>query len=63
MEGRQLIMVLSPKKGGKGSQQAKAGAAPKKAAPATPKAKVAVKKTEAAEPQAETEVAAGIEKK
>jgi translation initiation factor IF-3 len=63
MEGRQLIMVLSPKKGGKGSQPAKAGAAPKKAAPATPKAKVAVKTTEAVEPQAVTEAAAGIEKK
>lgn len=62
MEGRQLIMVLSPKKGGKGPQQAKA-AVPKKAAPATPKAKAAVTKTEAAEPQPATEAAAEIEKK
>jgi translation initiation factor IF-3 len=61
MEGRQLIMVLSPKKVGKGPQQAKGEAAPKKAAPATPKAKVAVKKTETEEPQ--TEAAAGVEKK
>ena len=65
MEGRQLIMVLSPKKGGKGPQPAgvKTEAAPKKAAPGVPKAKAAVKKTEAEAPPADTVAAAEVEKK
>lgn len=65
MEGRQLIMVLSPKKGGKGPQQAgaKTEAVPKKAAPGTPKAKVAVGKIKTGEPRADAAVAAGVEKK
>ncbi len=54
MEGRQLIMVLAPKKGGKpGQKPAVKAAAPKKAAaPAT-----------AAAPSAEAEAEAGITKK
>jgi translation initiation factor IF-3 len=53
MEGRQLIMVLAPKKTGK--------PAPKRAAtPAAPKKTVAVKD---AAPQPATEAAAGVEKK
>lgn len=65
MEGRQLIMVLSPKKSGKGPQAAgvKTEAVPKKAAPGVPKAKAAVKKTEAEAPPAETVAAAEVEKK
>ena len=62
MEGRQLIMVLSPKKGGKPLQTGvKAEAAPSKAASGAPKAKAAVKKTEAAAPLADA--TAGAEKK
>ena len=54
MEGRQLIMVLAPKKGGKPGQKpaAKATAAKKAAAPA-----------KAAAPSAEAEAEAGITKK
>ncbi len=66
MEGRQLIMVLSPKKGTTGSQRAveKAGAAePKKAATGASKAPVAAKKPEANEPPAQVAAAAGVEKK
>ena len=65
MEGRQLVMVLSPKKSGKGPQQAgvKSEAAPKKAAPGAPKAKVAVKKAETGALPADAAVAAGVEKK
>ena len=65
MEGRQLVMVLSPKKSGKGPQQAgvKSEAAPKKAAPGVPKAKVAVKKAETGALPADAAVAAGVEKK
>ncbi len=62
MEGRQLIMVLSPKKSGKPLQAGvKAEAAPSKAASGAPKAKAAVKKTEAAAPLADA--TAGAEKK
>ncbi len=65
MEGRQLVMVLSPKKGGKGPQQAgaKPEAAPKKAAPGAPKVKVTVKKAETGTLPADAAVATGVEKK
>ncbi len=53
MEGRQLIMVLAPKKTGKPvTKSAAKAAAPKKAAPA-----------KAAAPKAEAEAAAAVEKK
>lgn len=54
MEGRQLVMVLSPKKSGKGAPQAAKAAAPAKPAAAPPRAATAA-------PQAE--IAAGAEKK
>jgi translation initiation factor IF-3 len=60
MEGRQLIMVLSPKKSGKGA--AKGKAAPKKVA-AAPKAKAGAKKPAADKPKQDTGVAAQGEKK
>lgn len=66
MEGRQLIMVLSPKKGTTGSQRAaeKTGAVePKKAATGASKAPAAAKKPGANEPPVQTAVAAGVEKK
>ena len=54
MEGRQLIMVLAPKKGGKlGQKPAVKAAAPKKAAAPA----------KAAAPSAEAEAEAGITKK
>lgn len=66
MEGRQLVMVLSPKKGGKGPQPGgeKPAAAPRKEPSGTSQAKAAVKKTKVDAPQAAsaTEVA-GVDKK
>ncbi len=63
MEGRQLIMVLSPKKTGKGAAPgAKGKAAPKKVA-AAPKAKASAKKAAAGEPKQEAVVDAAGEKK
>lgn len=66
MEGRQLVMVLSPKKGGKGPQPGgeKPAAAPHKEPSGTSQAKAAVKKTKVDAPQAAsaTEVA-GVDKK
>jgi len=59
MEGRQLIMVLSPKK--KIAPAAKGKAAPKKVA--APKAKAGAKKAAAVEPKQEAGVAAEVEKK
>lgn len=63
MEGRQLVMVLSPKKTGKGATQrtgTKDGAAPKKAASGPSKsATAAAPKAPAAKPEA----VAGVEKK
>jgi len=53
MEGRQLVMVLAPKKGGKGVGKAAAKAAPKKR----------VATTRSARPTAAAEVSAGAEKK
>jgi len=60
MEGRQLIMVLSPKKSGKGAPAVKRKAAPKKDA-AAPKA--SAKKAAAPERKQDTGVAAEVEKK
>jgi translation initiation factor IF-3 len=63
MEGRQLIMVLSPKKGGKGAALVTKGkAAPKKDA-AGPKAKASTKKATAVAPKQQAGVAAEVEKK
>lgn len=66
MEGRQLVMVLSPKKGGKGPQPGgeKPAAASHKEPSGASQAKAAVKKTKTDAPQAAsaTEVA-GVDKK
>lgn len=66
MEGRQLVMVLSPKKGSKGPQPGgeKPAAAPLKEPSGTSQAKAVVKKTKTDAPQAAsaTEVA-GVDKK
>ncbi len=70
MEGRQLVMVLSPKKSGKeigkGPQSGgeKPAAAPKKAATGTSKAKAAVEKVATDTPQeASAAEVAGVDKK
>ena len=63
MEGRQLVMVLSPKKTGKGVPAAKAKAAPKKDAAGAPKAKAGAKKAGTGEPKQDAGVVAEADKK